>query len=214
MAVTLIYCYDPMCSWCWGFKPTWLELKKALAPLIDKKELTIQPMVGGLAPDSDAPMPEAMKQKLESIWQQISAQLGTEFNHAFWRDCQPRRSTYPACRACLVARDQGLEEEMISQIQQAYYLQAKNPSDLDTLTECAQKLGIKPESFAKAMAQVKDEKLAEQEINQARQLGLNSFPSLALLSANRIVPIPLDYQDAQKMAASIKQAIALLEEAN
>ncbi|MCP4060185.1 MAG: DsbA family protein, partial [Pseudoalteromonas sp.] len=20
----LIYVHDPMCSWCWGYKPTWL----------------------------------------------------------------------------------------------------------------------------------------------------------------------------------------------
>ena len=25
---TLYYVYDPMCSWCWGYKPTWDKVKK------------------------------------------------------------------------------------------------------------------------------------------------------------------------------------------
>ena len=66
MTATLFYCYDPMCSWCWGFRPTWTALQKALAKRIDREDLTIQPMLGGLAPDSDVPMPMEMRQKLEA----------------------------------------------------------------------------------------------------------------------------------------------------
>lgn len=207
MTATLIYCYDPMCSWCWGFKPTWQALKSALAPLIDNKELIIQPMLGGLAVDSNAPMPLPMQDKLQATWQQIHQQLGTEFNHAFWSECQPRRSTYPACRACLVARDQGLEEEMIEQIQQAYYLEAKNPSDLATLIECAHKLGMKEAGFISAIEHVKATEQLELEVNQARQLGLNSFPSLAVIQSNRLVAIPLNYQNIDPMVTAIKQAL-------
>jgi len=214
MSTTLIYCYDPMCSWCWGFQPTWQTLKTALTPLLDKKELSIQPMLGGLAIDSDLSMPLPMQEKLQATWQQIANQLGTQFNHAFWQNCTPRRSTYPACRACLVARDQGLESEMIEQIQHAYYLHAKNPSDLDTLAECAHKLGLKKDSFTKTMEHIKTAELLEREINQARQLGLNSFPSLAVLAGNRIIHINLDYQNADNMLSEIKRAMARLEQAD
>lgn len=212
MATTLIYCYDPMCSWCWGFQPTWKKLKAALEPMVDNKELVIQPMLGGLAVDSNAPMPLPMREKLQATWQQIASQLGTEFNYNFWTECQPRRSTYPACRACLVARDQGLEDEMIEQIQHAYYLNAKNPSDLDTLANCAHKLGMKEAGFLKAMEHTKETEQLELEVSQARQLGLNSFPSLAVLHANQIIHIALDYKNADTMLAEIKQAMAALSQ--
>lgn len=208
MAATLIYCYDPMCSWCWGFHPTWTKLQKSLQGLIDSNQLTIQPMLGGLAVDSDVPMPEDMKGKLEGTWQHIQSVLGTEFNFDFWRTASPRRSTYPACRACYVARDNGLEDEMYHAIQHAYYLQAKNPSDLDTLTECADHIGLSPQGFTKAMQHVKDQQLIEQEIQQARQLGLNSFPSLALLIGDKLIAIPLDYQDPSTMLTAIKKALS------
>ena len=208
MTATLIYCYDPMCSWCWGFSSTWTKLQKALQGLVDSDQLVIQPLLGGLAVDSDVPMPEGMKASLESTWKNIRATLGTEFNFDFWRTASPRRSTYPACRACYVARDMGSEDDMYHAIQKAYYLDAKNPSDLDTLTECAEQIGLKAESFQKAMAHVKSEGLLEEEIEQARHLGLNSFPSLALLIGDKLIPIPLDYKDHSSMLNTIKKALS------
>ncbi|MDB4836879.1 DsbA family protein [Marinomonas sp.] len=207
MTATLIYCYDPMCSWCWGFRPTWTELKKSLQPLIDAEELSIQYMLGGLAIDSDQPMAEGMKMGLENTWKNIQSTLGTEFNYDFWRNAAPRRSTYPACRACYIARDTGLEDEMCHAIQKAYYLNAKNPSDLDTLSECAEHIGLKSENFTKAMLHVKDTSLLEEEIQQARRLGLNSFPSLALLIADTLIALPLDYKDPTTMFEAIKKAL-------
>ncbi|MCB5162517.1 DsbA family protein [Marinomonas algarum] len=208
MAATLIYCYDPMCSWCWGFHPTWTKLQQSLQGLMDANQLTIQPMLGGLAVDSDVPMPDEMKAKLEGTWHHIQSALGTEFNFDFWRTASPRRSTYPACRACYVARNSGLEEEMYHAIQKAYYLNAQNPSNLDTLMDCANQIGINTEGFTKAMQHVKDKQLIEQEIQQARQLGLNSFPSLAVLVGDKLTPIPLDYHETTSMLHAIKKALS------
>lgn len=207
MTATLIYCYDPMCSWCWGFRPTWTALQKALAKRIDREELVIQPMLGGLAPDSDVPMPMAMRQKLEATWQRIASELGTEFNYGFWRNTEPRRSTYPANRACMVARDGNLEMEMYHAIQQAYYLEAKNPSNLDVLADCAEQIGLSRDGFLHNMHYVQQEGLLEKEIENARHIGLNSFPSLALLIGEQLLHIPINYQDHQPMLDLIEQRL-------
>ncbi|WP_191601673.1 DsbA family protein [Marinomonas algicola] len=207
MSATLIYCYDPMCSWCWGFKPTWTALQKALQPMIESKEILIDYMLGGLAVDSNEPMPMPMQTMLHGTWERISDQLGTEFNFNFWTECQPRRSTYPACRACFVARDQNLEAEMVLAIQEAYYLKAKNPSDVDTLSDCAEHIGLNPIEFQKAMQHTKDQGLLEKEISSARSLGLNSFPSLAVLKGDKLTHIQIDYKDPMTMLNNIKAAI-------
>ena len=89
----LYYIYDPMCSWCWGYQPTWLLLQQQL-----ESRIQIHTLVGGLAEDSNALMPETMQDFLQETWHKISAELGTQFNFNFWSQCQPKRSTYPACR--------------------------------------------------------------------------------------------------------------------
>ncbi len=121
----LYYVYDPMCSWCWGYHDTWEKLQALLKTQFANK-LEIQTLLGGLAPDTNEPMPGELQVFLQQTWSRIHEQLGTQFNFDFWTKCQPKRSTYPACRAVLVARQQGLEKAMDEAIQQAYYLQAKN----------------------------------------------------------------------------------------
>ena len=87
MKTKLFYVYDPMCSWCWGYAPTWQRLKSELASHVE-----VVYALGGLAPDSDDAMPQAMQKFLQQTWQKISQQLGTEFNFDFWQQCQPRFS--------------------------------------------------------------------------------------------------------------------------
>lgn len=87
--------HDPMCSWCWAFRPVWTALCTQLPA-----GLTERRVVGGLAPDSDEPLPHDLRRKLNGIWQATQECVpGTRFSFAFWEDCTPRRSTYNAFRA-------------------------------------------------------------------------------------------------------------------
>jgi putative protein-disulfide isomerase len=190
MNATLVYIYDPMCSWCWGYAPTWLKLKESLPLHID-----IMYGLGGLAPDSNEPMPAAMQQFLQQTWENIAQQLGSQFNFDFWTKCQPRRSTYPACRAAIIARASGKEQEMLSAIQQAYYLQAKNPSDIDTLHELAISIGLDGDDFLQQINSQGIDDFLKTEIAKMRQLPINGFPSLVLIKGNRHIPIPIDYKN-------------------
>jgi len=90
-----------MCSWCWGYKPRLAELEQALPPGVDLVYL-----LGGLAADTEQPMPQEMQQFLQQTWRKIALQLGTQFNHDFWHLNSPKRSTYPANRAVLAAEKQ------------------------------------------------------------------------------------------------------------
>ncbi|QYJ81699.1 DsbA family protein [Shewanella aegiceratis] len=197
----LYYVYDPMCSWCWGFKPIWEKIEQALSG-----EIEIVYLLGGLAPDNDQPMPIAMQQQIAAYWRRIEALLGTEFNHEFWALNTPRRATYPACRAILAARAQQAEAEMLTAIQEAYYLQARNPSDNDVLIDLASNLGLDMAKFGAVLLDEKTQQALLAEIQFARSIGGSSFPSLFAQSPAGITPISIDYQDADTCIEQIKHA--------
>ncbi|GIU53885.1 DsbA family protein [Shewanella sp. KT0246] len=201
----LIYVYDPMCSWCWGYRPTWLALQQQLTAQLP--ELIIEYRLGGLAPDSDVAMPKDMQQFLSQTWHKIASQLGTEFNYDFWQDCQPRRSTYPACRACLIAREYGLEQAMILAIQQAYYLQAKNPSDNDTLINAAVSIGIEQAAFTERLLSEEVNLDLISELEVVHQLPVRGFPSLVLEVNGEALGIPLDYLNPQTSLDAVVSAL-------
>jgi len=187
---TLFYVHDPMCSWCWGHRPQWENLQAALP-----ESVVVKNVVGGLAPDSDKVMPLAQQQAIAGYWKKIEGMLGTQFNHDFWQQNIPRRSTYPACRSVIAARWQNAEEKMIEAIQEAYYLKAKNPSDTETHLLLAADLGLDIEKFAGDFSSEKLEKAFTQELQLARSLPINGFPSMVLQHQSQLNVIPLDYKD-------------------
>lgn len=175
MTAKLYYIHDPMCSWCWGFQPTWKEIKANLP-----SSIAIEYVVGGLAPDSNEPMPLETQQMIKGAWNRIQNMLGTEFNFDFWDNNTPRRSTYPTCRAVLSAKRQGMEMEMINAIQQGYYLHALNPSDDDVLIEFAKELNLDVDQFAQAINSSSIQNELKQQIELSRSLTQRGFPSLVL----------------------------------
>ena len=199
----LYYVYDPMCSWCWGYRESWLTLSEALT----SKGIEIRYQLGGLAPDSDIVMPLDLQHTLQNIWRKIQAQLGTEFNFDFWTKCQPQRSTYPSCRACLIARKEGKEKEMLFAIQQAYYLKAKNPSSIKVLSSLAETIGFDPDVFETKLVGSEVNQQLMEEIAASRQLPIQGFPSLVLSVNNKVVPIALNYSNWQQTYAQIDKII-------
>ena len=193
MTRTLHYVHDPMCSWCWAFRPTWNRIVQELPDGIRAHRL-----LGGLAPDSDLPMPVELQNYLQQTWRTVEQRVpGTRFNFAFWEDCHPRRSTYPACRAVISARNQGAQFEgpMILAIQHAYYLHARNPSDDDTLIDLADETGLDRERFANELHSGETRNALMEEITLGQRMGVHGFPSLVLESGGSCQVLPYDYLD-------------------
>ncbi len=203
----LYYIHDPMCSWCWGFSCTWMLIKRRLPSL-----LAIRYVLGGLAADSDEPMPKELQVKIEETWRSIQKVIpGVEFNYEFWQRCQPRRSTYPACRAVLAAKKQDISNElkMIEAIQKAYYLQAKNPSDEEVLISLSKRLGMDEKQFACDLNSIEIKQQLKNDIALYHQLsvetGMSGFPSLILKVDDSLHPIPRNYVDAKATLHYIAQ---------
>jgi len=192
-----------MCSWCWGFRPV---SDRLCAELPDSVRLV--KIVGGLAPDSDQPMPPELLEKLPQAWTRIQEMLGTEFNFDFWTKCKPRRSTYPACRAVLAAGKQDKYDEMIDAIQRAYYLRAMNPSDLDTLETLATELGLDNGRFASDIRSDDIEQALRQQVQLARNSPIDGFPSLVLERDGELTAVTRDYKDHRPSLAHIASLLS------
>jgi len=198
MKTKLFYIHDPMCSWCYAFKKDYDEIKKLLPANIE-----IQNILGGLAKDTNEIMPKQMQEKIESIWYDIEKFTGTKFNHDFWKVCKARRSTYLACKAVICAKEQNMENEMIDAIQKAYYLEAKNPSDEDTLISLAKKLNLDIEKFRSELRSEKIELLFQEDLSKRRKLNVYSFPTLLLQYKKEIYPIKIEYNNPKKILEQI-----------
>ncbi|MCK4708368.1 MAG: DsbA family protein [Gammaproteobacteria bacterium] len=198
---TLYYIHDPMCSWCWGFKAVLNQLHQQLP-----EHISLKYVLGGLAADSDVDMPADMQKFLQKTWHTIENKIpGTHFNFNFWTNCKPRRSTYPACRAVIATKQQDitLERDMIHAIQKAYYCDAKNPSDSNTLIEIAESLKLDTKLFETDLNSPETKNILADEIRRANNLGAQGFPSLVFENHQRTL-LHLDYTNVENILKQIK----------
>ena len=205
MKKILYYAHDPMCSWCWAFRPS-------MDALIEKlpKEINVIRLLGGLAPDSDIPMPDNIREYVLENWRAIEKKVPkTKFNYNFWKECAPRRSTYPACRAVIAARKQKkiFDKEMTLAIQKAYYLNARNPSDYETLIELAEEIGADKNKFSEDVISSETDRILKEEIKQCKKLDLTSLPSLLFINKEKETRIQSDYLNANTMLNRIESSI-------
>ena len=203
--LTLYYIHDPMCSWCYGFKPVLELLTNQLKDIIE-----IKYYLGGLAEDADTVMSNSMQVNIQSNWKSIEQTIpGISFNYNFWELCIPKRSTYASCRAVIAAKKQHqkFEYTMINAIQEAYYLNARNPSDYDVLYELAKETGLNQQQFKSDIHSDEVNSNLMQQILFCRKIGADSFPSLFVLSNNNYYPIALDYNNADIILDHIKSYI-------
>ena len=204
---TLYYIHDPMCSWCWGFRQVWDQVQDEL-----QDKVHIQYVLGGLAADTDQPMPANIQVSIRSHWQRIQREIpGTEFNYDFWTICQPRRSTYPSCRAVIACKMQQpqLEKELILAIQQAYYLDAKNPSDDDVLLKLADDIGLNTDTFVRDYKSSTCRNALEKELLLARKLHVSSFPALVLSQVTADAVLHIDYNNSDNIIKQIFKKLNL-----
>lgn len=208
---TLYYIHDPMCSWCWGFTPVWKAVQQKLQERYPET-VKIQYILGGLAPDTDKIMPESMQVNIRDNWRKIQQEIpGIQFNYDFWTSCKPRRSTYPSCRSVIACgmQQQDLKDKMVVAIQQAYYLDAKNPSEEEVLIELAVDIGLDPEIFSDDLNSDTCNRLLEDDFLIRRKLGVHSFPSLVLVQRSEITNIPVDYNDSETILSTITHKLNL-----
>lgn len=206
-----VYVMDPMCAWCYGFEP---ELETFLTQY---PQAHVEWIMGGLAPDSNVPMPDDLQQTISNYWHQIEASTTVAFNHDYWQVNTPYRSTYPACRAVIAAKSIASENtpKMVKAIQSAYYQQAMNPSLAQTLIECAKAIGLEESVFKKAFESEKTEQEFQQHLNLCRQLQVGGFPALFYISEeNQAFPIALGYSDTERLNQNLKQVKTAIAQNN
>jgi len=202
---TLYYIHDPMCSWCYGFKPVLKSLTKKLKDIIP-----IEYYLGGLAEDTEITMSDSMRESIQSNWKRIEETIPSiSFNYQFWEVCTPKRSTYASCRAVIAAKrqHQDYEHAMIDAIQQAYYVNARNPSDYNVLYELANETGLNQQQFISDIHSSEVNNNLMQQILFCRKIGVESLPSLFVFSNNNYHPIVVDYDNADIIIDHIKSCM-------
>lgn len=174
----LIYIGDPLCSWCWGFAPSWRKLR-----LRHPDRFQYSLVVGGLRTGSSAlPLDEHVRDYLAGAWRDVERRSGQPFNHEFLEKAEFVYDTEPACRAVVAARVIAPEHvfDYNEALQDAFYHRSLDPTDRSTFLTVAREQGLSEDEFEAALHSVEVERETLDDFHKARSMGVHGFPTVVL----------------------------------
>ena len=191
-----LYVMDPMCAWCYGFQP---ELDRFLQ---QHPSAQVDWIMGGLAPDTKEPMSENKREAISSYWHEIESVSQATFNHSYWDQNTPYRSTYQACRAVISAERLAVKsaQNMVRAIQNAYYREARNPSLDETLIDCAGAIGLSEKQFLDVLHSKETELQFQEHLAMTRRFQVGGFPALFYIhQENQVYPLTHGFCKAEAL---------------
>lgn len=170
----LIYFADPMCSWCYGFAPVIEAVRAEFG-----QALPIRLIMGGLRPGTDQPLSAHAAAEITSHWTQVAEASGQPFamgvlHEGFVYD------TDPAARAVVLVREHAPEAALsfLARVQQAFYAEAQNVTDLEVLGRLAAEFGFDAAAFTEALSDPNIEQQTWRDYAVSQRAGVTGFPTL------------------------------------
>lgn len=197
---TLIYVADPMCSWCWGFAPVLEDIRRR-----HENQASFQLMLGGLRPGNTERFDESRRTYILQHWHAVHERTAQPFNFDFQMESTFTYDTEPASRATLVVRQlmPGKEWKFLKSVQMAFYEQNTDVTKAKVLEELAVVIGADAVQFRQLFHESQTKQRVWDEFDQARQLGVNGFPTLLGRQGQSISTLMHGYQDIETLIPSI-----------
>ena len=178
----LHYIHDPLCGWCYGAAPL-VAAARAVMP--------VQAHGGGMMAGRnrrrvDAQLRDYVMPHDHRIAQMTGQAFGEPYFNGLLRDTDAVFDSAPPIAAVLAVqalKGEAAGLDMLAAIQRAHYQQGRRISDMATLAELAQALGIEVAAFTGEMQRIEQEELANH-IEASRELlnyvGGRGFPTFVL----------------------------------
>ncbi len=197
---TLIYIADPMCSWCWGFSPVLEEMRKRY-----ENQVSFQLLLGGLRPGNTERFDESRRTYILQHWNAVHTRTGQPFNFDFQMLSTFTYDTEPASRAVMLTRKlmPGKEWEFLKRVQEAFYVHNVDVTKVECLEELATTSGIDASSFREMFQLPQTKQEVWEDFDQARQLGVDGFPTLIGCHDSLVSTLMHGYQDRKTLVPSI-----------
>jgi putative protein-disulfide isomerase len=205
MTARLVYGFDPLCGWCYGFALALRALRRALP------ELAVDMRMGGLVTgDRIGPYADAAAY-IAGASDRMTAVTGVALGRAFYArilgDPTVVASSVPPCDVLLQARAVAPDRllDLAEALQVAHFRDGRDLNDPSVYLAIAGALGIRVTFDVPGPQEVRP--ALSREFAECRALGLTSFPSLILAGDGAARRINVVY-DPARLIETLEQALS------
>lgn len=179
--VRIIYYTDPICSACWGIEPQLRKLQLEYGVYFE-----IEYRMGGLLPDWSYNSGGISKPSdVAHHWEEVSQHYDMPIDGGVWLE-DPLHSSYPPSIAFKAVEMQAPEKTtaFMRLIREQLFIEKKNIARQEVINQVASELQLDTVKLEQAMEQ-EAKVLFQEDLAQARQLGVRGFPSLFVIGKDQ-----------------------------
>ena len=189
-----------MCSWCWGFAPVLEQIQR-------EHPVPMEFVLGGLRPGPNAEaVDDRMRAFLREHWDQVEKISGQPFDHSTLERDGFVYDTEPPSVAVVAVRQLAPEQALpyFVRLQRAFYAEAKDITDPETLAILAQELSIDVGGFLELLAERSTQRAAWDDFSRARTMGISAFPALVGAQGHDLEILSPGYLPYERVAAGVE----------
>jgi putative protein-disulfide isomerase len=183
MKHTLVYCYDALCGWCYGFSPVMKQIAATYA-----QQLHVEVYSGGMITGKAIQPIEKMAPYIDTAYKRVEELTGVVFGSDYlWHIKNPQLSDWypssvkPAIALCIFKEYYPEKQvEIAADLQYALHYEGRDLSDDEAYRHLLDKYDIQPEAFYGKLADPEYLQAAEEEFAICRHLQVTGFPGLLL----------------------------------
>ncbi|WP_042273497.1 DsbA family protein [Faecalimicrobium dakarense] len=201
MKTKLYYIMDTMCGWCYGFSDV---INKIQEKYKDDYDFSILPggmWVGENVKIINDSLGEYIKGHNVKIEELTGKKFGEGFNKNILGNNNVVLDSLPGAKAVILI--QRLKKDIIfdflKKIQEAFFIEGKDPNNLEIYTEIAESFGISKELFNKEFLSQDLTKETSEFFNMVALMGALSFPTVILVDGDKGRVISQGYSSFEEL---------------
>lgn len=178
----LVYYYDPLCGWCYGFSSVVSKVEEKYG-----NQLDIEVVSGGLFLESRAGAINEVAPHIKAgAYKSVESRTGVKFGEAFLADVfgegKITLNSLPPTIALCIVKEKHPEQELkfAELLLKAVYFDGLDPTNIEGLATYALKVGFDKEEFKTKMNDSKYRDAAEKEFEIFRNSPHSGMPALVL----------------------------------
>ncbi|WKV12713.1 DsbA family protein [Marivirga harenae] len=204
----LLYFYDPLCGWCFGFSPVIKKLEQEF-----KEQIEFEAISGGMVLGERVKPLSEMKDYLKEAMPRLEEMTGVKFGQPYLElldEGSLMLNSELPCIAMTVFKSMSKKSniEFASALQSTLYEKGVNLNEIENYKKLVEDFDLPWEVFKGKLEDPVYKEKTYQEFQIGQQMGINGFPSVVLSIGKQGYLIARGYRPENEMKAVIEEILA------
>ena len=203
----ILYLFDPLCGWCYGFSDTLLSFYQA-----KKDQYDFVTIPGGMVTGARVGPISQMEDYINKSYPQVEKMTGIKFGESYTEGLLRSKNTElnsePPSRALIAFREfyPGRSVEFAHALQHSHYHEGNDYNDESVYESLARSFDIDVKAFVEHYHHTETKQKVQEAFKWVKAAGIQGFPSLVLHSGENYYMLSHGYSDQPTLESTLKKA--------